>query len=175
MSKALITAGFTMLITAAAAAQSVLPKPTPEHANLGRFVGTWKMEGTMQPGPMGPGGPFNGTESCRMFEGFHIICDTEGATAAGPMKGHMMMTWDAAAKKYRYFAVNNTPIAEMAEGTFENNIWTWKSEMDLSGGKKIWSTFTITETSPTLHTFEWKMSEDGKKWTTMMSGKSTKQ
>src|SRR5688500_20181494 len=117
MSKALITAGFTVLITAAAAAQSVLPKPTPEHANLGRFVGTWKMEGTMQPGPMGPGGPFNGTESCRMFEGFHIICDTEGATAAGPMQGHMMKPWGAAANTDRHPAINDPAIAELPGGT----------------------------------------------------------
>ena len=175
MSKFLLAVGFTVLVSVGATAQGGPPKPGAEHANLGRFVGTWKMEGTMQPGPMGPGGPFSGTETCRMFEGFHIICDSEGTSAAGPMKGHMMLTWDASAQKYRYFAVNNTPVAEMAEGTFANNVWTWRSSMHLSGGKKIWSMFTITETSPTLHTFEWKMSEDGQKWTTMMSGKSTKQ
>lgn len=151
------------------------PKPGPEHANIARFVGTWKMEGKMNPGPMGPGGPFTGSETCRMFEGgFHLVCETEGTGAMGAMKGHMLMTYDGAAKKYRYFAVNNTPTAEMAEGTFAGNTWTWKSEMG-NGGKKLWSSFTITETSPTVHTFEWKISDDGKKWMTMMEGKSTKQ
>ena len=150
-------------------------KPGPEHSNLARFVGTWKMEGKMNPGPMGPGGPFSGSETCRLFEGgFHIVCDSEGTGAMGAMKGHMMLTYDAAAKKYRYFAVNNTPTAEMAEGTYAGNTWTWKSEMT-DGGKKMWSMFTITETSPTVHTFTWKMSEDGQKWMTMMEGKSTKQ
>jgi hypothetical protein len=150
------------------------PKPGPEHANLARFVGSWKMEGKMNPGPMGPGGPFTGTETCRSFEGFHVVCDSVGSGAMGPMKAHMLLTYDGATKRYRYFAVNNTPQAEMAEGTLTGKVWEFRSESS-EGGKKMWSVFSITETSPTLHNFAWKISEDGKKWTTIMEGTSTKQ
>jgi hypothetical protein len=165
-----------MTLTTAISAQApALAKPGPEHANLARFAGNWKMEGKMNPGPMGPGGAFSGTESCRLFEGgFHVVCDTTGTGAMGDMKGHMVLTYDAGAGKYRYLAVNNTPNAEMAEGTYANKVWTFKSELN-EGGKKLWSIFTITETTPTLHAFEWKMSDDGKKWATVMEGKSTKQ
>jgi hypothetical protein len=151
------------------------PKPGPEHANLARFVGTWKMEGKMNPGPMGPGGLFSGTETCRLFEGgFHVVCDTSGSGAMGQMKGHMILTWDPTAKKYRHFAINNTPVAEAAEGTYSNMVWTFKSQMK-EAGKTLYSTFTITETSPTSHAFDWKLSDDGKKWATVMEGKATKQ
>src|SRR5918992_5921371 len=80
-------------------------QPGPENKNLEHFVGTWKMEGTMEPSPMGPGGSFTGTETCRMFDGgFHLVCDSEGSGAMGPMKGHMILAYDRGAKVYRYFA-----------------------------------------------------------------------
>ena len=158
------------------AGQMPKAQPGPEQKRLEHFVGTWKMEGQMQPSPMGPGGPFSGTETCRMFEGgFHLVCDSEGTSAMGQMKGHMMLSYDRAAKTYRYFAINNMPDAEMATGTYAGNTWTWKGEMPLEGGKKLWSQFIITETSPTVHTLKWNTSTDGKKWTTMMEGKRTRQ
>jgi hypothetical protein len=32
----------------------------------------------------------------------------------------------------------------------------------------------IVETSPSVHTMKWEMSEDGKTWKTIMDGKATK-
>lgn len=173
LSAACIIAGIA--VAAAVAQGPGAATPGPEQKNLAKFVGTWKMDGKMSPGPMGPGGAFTATETCRLFEGgFHVVCDSEGSGAMGNMKGHMLMTYDRAAKKYRYFAVNNMPDADMAEGALAGNTWTFKGEMN-DGGKKMWSLFTITETTPTLHTFTWKMSDDGKKWMTVLEGTSTKQ
>jgi hypothetical protein len=42
------------------------------------------------------------------------------------------------------------------------------------GGKTVHSRYTVTLTSPTTQTFKWETSEDGKKWSTMAEGKSTK-
>ena len=42
------------------------PKPGPEHARLGYFVGKWKAEGEMKPGPMGPGGKMTVSRHLRM-------------------------------------------------------------------------------------------------------------
>ena len=175
MLKQLLAAFTLVAISATASAQPPQTPLGPEHKNLARFAGTWKMEGKMNPGPMGPGGAFTGTETCRMFEGgYHLVCDTSGTGAMGDMKGMMIMTWDRAAKVYRYFAVNTMADAEMATGTLAGNTWTFKSDLDM-GGKKIHSQFVITETSPTVHDMKWDMSEDGKKWTTVMEGKSIKQ
>jgi hypothetical protein len=163
-----------VLVAATASAQPPQDTPGPEHKHLATFVGTWKMAGTMNPGPMGPGGPFSGTETCRMFEGgFHLVCDSTGTGAMGTMTGHFVITWDRNAKVYRYMAINNMADAEMATGTHAGNTWTFKSE-PIMGGQKFHSQFVITETSPTMHDFKWEMSEDGKKWTTVMTGKSTK-
>jgi hypothetical protein len=51
--------GVALLLTTvpqiAAAQGGQAPKPGPEHARLGYFVGKWTAEGDVKPGPMGPG------------------------------------------------------------------------------------------------------------------------
>jgi Protein of unknown function (DUF1579) len=175
MVKRLVLSGVMGLVCAASvAAQPPPATPGPEQKNLARFAGTWKMEGTMQTSPLGPGGPMTGTETCKMFEGgWHIVCDSSGTGPMGAMKGHALMTYDRNAKQYRYFAINNMPDAEMATGTLSGDTWTWTSKMDM-GGKTIQSRFTLTHVSPTVQTYKWEMSEDGTNWKPIFEGKSTK-
>jgi hypothetical protein len=157
-------------------AQAQPPAATPgaEQKNLARFVGTWKMEGTMEPSPLAPkGGTFTGTESCSMFEGWHLVCESSGSGAMGAMKSRMMMSYDRNAKTYRYFAVSTMPDAETATGTLEGTTWTWTGSME-QGGQKVHTRFTLIEKSPTVHTFSMEMSMDGHKWMPAMKGTSTK-
>lgn len=163
-----------ILASSAVGAQAPADKPGAEQKNLARFVGNWKMEGTMEATPLGPGGKFTGTESCRLWEGgWHLVCDNSAQGPMGNVKGHMLLTYDRAAKHYRYFAVHNMADAEMATGTYSGNTWTWNSTME-QAGQKIQSRFTIVEKSPTVHTFSWEMSMDGKSWMKVMAGTSTK-
>ena len=163
-----------VLGAATALAQPPAAQPGSEQKNLAAFAGTWKMEGKMEASPFGPGGTMSGTETCKMFEGgWHLVCESNGTGPFGPVKGHAVMTYDRNAKQYRYFAINNMPDAEMATGTKSGNVWTWTSKMD-TGGKSMQSRFVITEESPSTHSFKWEMSEDGKAWKTVMTGKSTK-
>ena len=153
-----------------------MPKPGAEQKNLARFAGTWKMEGKMEASPFGPGGPISGSETCRIFEGgWHLICESSGTSPMGAMKGHSIMTYDRMAKRYRYFAVSNVmPDAEYSTGTKTPTGWSWTSTMDMGGGKKLHSRFVIVEKSPTVMTYTWEMSEDGKTWKKAMEGTSTK-
>jgi hypothetical protein len=149
--------------------------PGAEHKRLEAFVGSWKMDLTMHPSPMGPGGKLTGTETCRMFDGgYHLTCDSSGSGPMGQMKGHVIISWDRIGKRYRYFAVNNMPDAEEATGSVSGNTWTWTSKMDLDGGKSISSRFTLVENSPTVHNMKWEISEDGKAWKVVMEGTTTK-
>jgi hypothetical protein len=151
-----------------------MPKPGLEQKNLAYFEGTWKLEATMKPSPFGPGGAMSATETCRMFEGeWHLVCDNEGSGSMGPMKGHVLMTYDLEAKQYRYFAISTMPAAEMATGTFAANTWTWTNEVTLDG-KKIQSKFVINVLSPSSYTMKWESSADGKNWETVLEGKATK-
>lgn len=164
-----------LMATISAQQTPSMPQPGAEQKNIQRFAGTWQMEGTMQPSPLGPGGKMTGTETCRMFEGgWHMVCDSSGTSPMGAMKGHSILTHDRAAKQYRFFAINTMPDAEMATGTYMSGTWTWEGKMELAPGKSMRSRFTITESSPTVHLYKWEMSEDGTKWTTVMEGKGTK-
>lgn len=169
----LITCAIVML-GASVSAQPPQEKPGPEHKSLEHFAGNWTLQGKMNPSPMGPGGPFSGTESCRMFEGgFHMVCDSTGTGAMGNMTGHMVLTWDRSAKTYRFFSVSNMADAEAGTGSVKGNTWTFNSSMEMNG-KKILTRFVLVETSPTVHTAKSEMSEDGTKWTTVMEATSTK-
>jgi hypothetical protein len=148
--------------------------PGPEHKALARWVGTWTMEGTMKPSPMGPGGQVTSTEHCRMFEGgLHLVCDSEGTGPFGPMKGHAILTWDRAAGQYRYFAINNLADAELAAGTRSGDTWTWTSTTEVDG-QPVHSRFVVTETSSGTDSMKWEISMDGKSWQPIMEGTSRK-
>ena len=174
--KRLVTGSiFALTLPAFVAAQPQAPKPGPEHKRLEVFAGTWKMDMTMQPSPLGPGGKMTGTETCRLFDGgYHVICDSTGDGPMGTMKGHAILTWDRSANQYRYFAINNMPDAELATGTVSGSTWTWTGKTELGGGKSIHSRFTLVEISPTVHNVKWEMSEDGTTWKIVGEGTSTK-
>lgn len=164
--------GVTAVTSAAQPPQ--MPEPGPEQQALQRWVGTWRMSGTASDSPLGPGGQVTGTETCRMFEGgWHLVCETEGNGPWGAMKGLAILTWDRAAKQYRYVAINNMPDAEIATGTRDGKRWTFTSSMNL-GGKTLQSRFTITEVSPVSDSMKWEVSGDGTSWNTVMEGTSTK-
>lgn len=152
------------------------PKPGAEQANLAKFAGTWKMDGKMEASPLGPAGPMTGTETCRMFEGgWHLVCESSGNSPMGPMKGMAIMTYDAAAKQYRFFAVNSAmPDAEMSTGKKTPTGWTWTSKMTMGPGKVLHGRFIIVDKSPTQYSYVWEMSENGKTWKKVMEGTSTK-
>lgn len=173
MLRTLLIVGIVSIGAPAFAQPQEMPKPGPEQKALARFAGTWKMEGTAEASPFGPGGKFSGTETCKTFEDWHMVCDSSADTPMGPMKSHAVMTYDRNAKQYRYLSVSNMPDAEMATGTRTAKSWIFTSKMDV-GGKTIHSRFTMTETSPTAHTVSWEISEDGKTWKPIMRGTSTK-
>ena len=175
MKKVAATCAIAALCTCVLSAQDPMnAKPGPEQKSLAHFVGNWKIEGTMEPSPLAPGGgKFTGTEKCAMFENWHLICDSTGSGPMGAMKGHAVMSYDRSAKQYRYFSVSNMPDAESATGTLNGNTWTWTGKMEM-GGQTIHSRFTLVETSATVHTVKWEMSMDGTNWKQMMSGTSTK-
>lgn len=175
MRKTLLVMGALFAMAAAASAQTPqMPAPGPEQKNLAYFEGTWKFEGKLHASPFGPEGAMTGTETCQMFQGgWHLVCDSQGTSPMGSMKGHTLMTYDHQTRQYRYFSVSTMPEAEMAEGTFADGTWTWTNEVTMEG-KKIQSRFLMKEVSPTSYTMKWEMSTDGTEWKPVMEGTSTK-
>jgi hypothetical protein len=152
------------------------PKPGPEHARLGYFVGKWTAEGEMKPGPMGPGGKITATDTCEWFEGrFSVICRSEGKTPAGPSKSIGILGYSPEEKVYTYYGVDNTnmTMASVPRGTIQGDTWTYTDEGTM-GGQEFKTRVTIKELSPTAYTFRMEMQGPDGKWMPMMESKNSK-
>lgn len=153
------------------------PKPGPEHQRLAYFVGNWKAEGEIKPGPMGPGGKFTSRDNCEWFEGrFSVICRSEGNMPMGQSKSLGILGYNTEEKVYTYYGVDNTNMnmASVPKGTVKGDTWTYTDE-GMMGGKKMKSRVVIKEISPTSYTFRMDMQGPDGKWATVMESKNTKQ
>jgi Protein of unknown function (DUF1579) len=154
-----------------------LPKPGPEHARLGYFVGKWNAEGELKPGPMGPGGKFTSSDTCEWFEGkYSVICRSEGKMPMGPSKSIGILGYNTEEKVYTYYGVDNSnmTMASVPRGTLRGDTWTYTDE-GMMGGKKVKTRVVIKELSPTSYTFKMDMQGPDGKWMPMMESKNTKQ
>jgi hypothetical protein len=150
------------------------PKPGPEQKPLGFFVGKWKGEGEMKPGPMGPGGKVSSTDNCAWFAGgFSVVCNGTASGPMGKMTSMGVMAYSAGDKAYTYYAVDSMGTGELAKGEKSGSTWTFTATSSM-GGQTFESRYTITETSPTSYTFKWEASMDKKTWMVMMEAKATK-
>jgi hypothetical protein len=167
------------LLTAAAVLQAEekkmeAPKPGPEIKKLGYFVGTWNSTGEVKPNPFMPAGKMTGTSKCEWFPGgFHVVCRDTGKSPMGAMHGLGIMAYNAEDKVYTYAGIDNSGMSTAAKGNVDGNNWVYTSE-DKMGGKIYHGRYSMVTASPDSYTFKYEMSEDGKTWTTMMEGKTTK-
>ncbi|HSQ20619.1 MAG TPA: DUF1579 family protein [Blastocatellia bacterium] len=150
------------------------PTPGPEIKRLHYFVGTWKTEYNLKPGPMGPGGKMSAVDQSRMMPGgFFLETRTDGNGAIGVLNGLSIMGYDAVGKVYTYDSFNNYGEADHFKGEVQGDTWTWTSESAL-GGKPTRMRFTAKEVSPAMYTMKFEIATDGD-WTTVMEGKATKE
>jgi Protein of unknown function (DUF1579) len=160
------------------AAQGSQPtKPGPEHKRLAFFVGKWKAEGEVKPGPMGPGGKMSSTDTCEWFEGqYTVVCRYEGSGPMGPSKGLGILGYNTEEKVYTYYGIDNTnmTMATVPKGTVQGDTWSYTDEATF-GGQKVKSRVTLKELSPTSYTFRMEMQGPDGKWVPMMESKNTKQ
>lgn len=175
-SLALCAAALVVGIQLAAAQAPAPPKPGPEHARLGYFVGKWTTEGEMKASPMGPGGKITSSDTCEWFEGhFSVVCRTEGKTPVGPNKSIGIMGYNSEEKVYTYYGIDNSnmTMASVPRGMVQGDTWTYTDE-SVMGGQKTKSRVTIKELSPTAYTFTMELQGPDGKWMPMMESKSTK-
>lgn len=158
-----------------AQAQMQIPKPAPELKRLDYFAGTWKMDGDMKPGPMGPGGKMSLTQENHWMEGgfFLLVRSKFSSAAMGNGSGISLMGYDPDAKAYTYDEYNSMGEAVHSKGTFSVDTWTWTSD-ETMGDKTMKGRFTMKLLSTTSYDFKFDVSQDGSTWTTVMDGKATK-
>ena len=162
-------------VAAAAAQPAPAPRPGPEHQRLGAFVGNWRFEGEMKPGPMGPGGKLTGTDRIQWLPGnFFVERRFEGKTPAGAMSGIELIAYDAAKKTYTYNASMSDGL--LATGTLRvsGSTWTTEGTASLAGTvfhERCTLAFAAGNTSIAV---KCEMSADGKQWAPSLEGTATK-
>ena len=178
MSRSLTVAAVASIVTLQVAAGQAQPpaKPGPEQARLAYFVGKWKAEGEVKPGPMGPGGKITTTDDCQWFEGkFSVICRSEGTTPNGPTRSIGILGYSSEEKVYTYYGVDNSGMAmsSVPKGTIQGDTWTYNDESTM-GGQKVKSRVTIKEVSPKSYTFRMEFQGPDGKWMPAMESTNTK-
>jgi Protein of unknown function (DUF1579) len=164
----------TLLLTTMVAAQMQPPKPGPEIKKLDAFVGSWTLEGTMKPGPMGPGGTMTETEKCEWMEGgFYVVCHSEYKSTMGDGVGLSVLGYSTDDKAYTYREFNSFGEFDDSRGSLDGDTWTWTSDEKM-GGTTMKGRFIMKMISTTAYTFTFDMSQDGAKWSTVMDGKGVK-
>jgi len=168
-----VFSGLISVMTAIAQEPAGLPQPSPEHKKLGAFVGTWKDEALMKPGPLGGGGRMSLTQTCEWFTGgFSVVCHTETLGRTGVLKTLTVLTYDQEEKVYRFYEFNSAGWSNSAKGTLDGDTWTFEGESKM-GGKLVKSRSTIKLPSPDSGTMKSEMSVDGGPWTLVMELKAS--
>jgi hypothetical protein len=151
-----------------------MPTPGPEVKRLGYFVGKWRSEGEMKPSPFGAGGKYTESEDVEwMPGGFFLLIHSDEKTPMGNGTTLMILGYNVEKKAYTFNAFDSMGESETAMGTLEGDTWTWLSD-SVMGGKAVKTRFTMKELSPTSYSTKLEMSADGRAWTTIMEGKTTK-
>jgi hypothetical protein len=151
---------FVIFAASSLAAQTPpAPKPGPEHEKLGFFIGRWRSESDMKPGPMGPGGKVTGTSSCDWFSGnFYVVCNADGRGPTSPMKSHWIMGYSGEKQRYTYYGIDNTGMGGdvIALGVVAGQTWSWTGEGTM-GGQPLQGRFTMNQVSPDQYTWTWEV------------------
>jgi hypothetical protein len=162
-----------IVITAAAAQNPPVPKPSPELKRLEYWVGNWTTEFEFKTGS-GPAGKIIGKVHEEWLPGgYFVVSRAEWTGAMGNSTELSVMGYNADEKAYTYNDFNGAGGAQYSQGTLVGDTWTLISSLKMND-KKITNRFVIKEISPTLCTFKLESAPEGGDWVTIMEGKSTK-
>jgi len=169
-----VFSGLISVMTAIAQEPAGLPQPSPEHKKLGAFVGIWKDEALMKPGPLGGGGRMSLTQTCEWFTGgFSVVCHTETLARMSNLKALTVLTYDPEEKVYRIYEFNSAGWNNSARASVNGDTWTFEGESKM-GGKLVKSRSTIKLPSPDSATMQSEVSVDGGQWTVVMELKGAR-
>jgi len=165
-----------VLFSVAALAQN-LPQPGPEAKRLDYFVGSWKTEGTIAPGPWGTGGKFSWNDTMEWMSGnFFVVGHSDfkmPSELGGEGKEISLWGYDTNQNLYTYDVFNSLGTREAFTGTFKGDTWTWTGEATYDG-QDIKHRMTMKILSPTSYSMKFELSMDGTTWLPFMEGTATK-
>ena len=151
-----------------------MPKPTAQHQQLQKLVGSWIGPEQINPSPWDPqGGPAEGHIENRLaLDGFAVIHDYEQErNGAVSFFGHGVFTWDMTQQRYVMHWWDSLGFPpNVFVGDFEGDVLTLIYESSQGHHRAIFDLGT-----PDWYTFQMDVSGDRNEWTTFMQGKYIKQ
>ncbi|MFI5311700.1 MAG: DUF1579 family protein [Gemmatimonadales bacterium] len=174
--KTLSLARVPMLVLAVSTfAVAQAPQPGPEVKKYEAWIGTWKYEGDAKATPIGPASKVSGTQTGKMvLGGFALEWKGEEKGQFGAIQWSESDVYDAAAKTYPFFGVQNDGATWTGVTTITGNVWKSTGQIVVKGT----SYKTRTENTPSADGKKWtwksEMSTDGKTWVPWSAGTITK-
>jgi len=151
-----------------------MPKPTPAHDRLKKFVGTWKGTETLSPSPWDPkGGTATSIVENRLtLDGFAVVQEyTQMRGDAVSFRGHGVITYNAHEKCYlmHWFTSMGTP-PNVYRGDFEGDVLKLTNRYATGFSRVDWNLGPERE-----YSFRMEISPDGSRWEPMMVGTYTRE
>jgi hypothetical protein len=150
------------------------PKPGPDVAKLGYFVGDWKINAQLILNRSTAPARFTGTAHNEwMAGGFFLISHSDQDSENQIGKSLTIYGYDPVAKTYSYYAVNSAGQIEQAKGRVEDKIWYWENEHKL-GNTVLRGRFVIEMVSSSSYKFRYETASAPGSWSTIMEGTATR-
>jgi len=143
-----------------------MPKPTPGHARLEYFVGTWEGEETMHPSEWAPEGSVahGRTQGHLALSGFAVLSDYEQSRdGVTTFTGHGVYTYDPQSDEIvmHWFDCMGSP-PEVFRGRFDGDIVVLAH-----GGPGMHARMTYDFSAKGRLSSKMEMSKDGNAWRTL--------
>jgi hypothetical protein len=138
--------------------------PTPEHRQLARFAGTWRVRETLHPSPWDPrGGTAEATLVARLIlDGLALEEDYEQRREGRvTYRGHGVLAWDPREARYLlwWFDTLGQPPRAPARGSFEGDRLVLEQESPVGRAR-----YTYDFVRDGEFAFRIEHSRDGKDW-----------
>ena len=118
---ALAVAGCWSLVSQAAG-----PAASHPAGQLGFYVGHWAETGRMRAETDGKFVALTGHETCKWLKGHHAVqCDETVDSKAGSSVASYFLGYDAIAKRYVVFGIDNGGNILSGDGRLDGGQWTW--------------------------------------------------
>ncbi|HTZ96635.1 MAG TPA: DUF1579 family protein [Terriglobales bacterium] len=153
-----------------------MPTPAAELGKLDYFVGTWRLEGEVEPNSISPGGHLIETDQNDWMDGGFFLVVRSEFTISGMngASGVAYLGYDPNEKLYTYDEFNSMGEAIHSKGFVDGDTWIWSGERKMDTGivKTQW---VVKIRTAVTYDFKFEMSPDGTTWTTVVEGKAIKQ
>jgi len=151
-----------------------IPKPTPAHDRLKKFIGRWRGTETLSPSPWDPeGGTATGiVENKLILDGFAVV--QEYAQMRGDVvgfRGHGVITYNGREQCYtmHWFDSMGMP-PNFYKGNFEGDVLKLTNRFPQGFSRAAWQFGGEKE-----YSFRMEVSPDGEKWAPMIVGTYTRE